>query len=396
MAKYDIFTPENIVFQMQKYLPNTGLCLEPSVGEGALIKGLKGEIDVFDICNEYLKKIPASSKITKTLGNFLTTEILKKYPRIISNPPFQKYQDIPEDLRTVIRSIHPCLTTGNIDMYVAFLVKCLSLLDESGTFVAICPSTWIYNVSCRAFREYLYTNKYIKLIYDFGSEKVFPDVGVYCSIVVFTKIEKTYFTYNTRKINYGMTLSPLSMIHLDTGKDTLNSIADIQNGLATLCDKVFIHREKLYDEKCWTRVLKVSKHSYLWAILPYSPEKTFELENPKTFAFLEMNKELLSKRDRGKKTYETWYSYGRKQGLKIPDIPESIYISTLCNPDISKSISIQKTGLFYSGIRITPKDGVSCETIRDILLRTDFTERCSKRANNWLNVTVSILKSITV
>ncbi len=395
MSKYDVFTPLSISTQMQSYLPTKGTLLEPSVGEGALISGLSGQMDVYDISEEYLSKIPTSKNIHKHCADFLKTPISKKYTRIISNPPFQKYQEIPEENRELIRKIHPCLETGNVDIYVAFLLKCIECLHPKGTFVAVCPSTWMFNVSCKGFREFLYSNRYIRHIHDFGSTKIFPDVDVYCTIVVFDKKSKSSFTYNDQTLKYGLRLAPHSMIQIETEKkQTLGDVATIQNGIATLSDKTFIHTKKLYDEPCWKPIFKVSKQKDMWAIVPYLPEDKFKEDNPFTYEFLTTKREELEKRDKGKKTYPAWYFFGRQQSLTLPSQPESVYISTLCNPDISKSMVIRPTQLFYSGLRVTPKFDTSCEKIVELLCKTDLTNMCSKRSNDWLNVTATVLKSI--
>jgi hypothetical protein len=392
MSKFDIFTPPAIAQQMQSYLPTQGTLLEPSVGKGALIAGLSGEIHVYDINPTYMESVEGPH-IRKHVADFLVEPIETMYERIISNPPFQKFQDMSDETRTIVRSIHTCLSGGNIDMYVAFLVKCIYVLSNTGTFVAICPSTWLFNVSCRKFREFLYSNRYIRHIHDFGSQKVFP-ADVYCTIVVFDKTQKTHFTYNDRQIEY-LSRLPRSLIHVPTDAPTLASVASIQNGIATLCDKVFIHKARMFDEPCWKPIMKVSKQANMWAIVPALPENIFKRDNPQTYAYLETHRAALAQRDKGKKVYPSWYMYGRQQGLVVPDAPQSVYISTMCNPDLSKSVHVGPTQLFYSGLRITPNT-VSCETIVNALLRTDFTTRCSKRSKDWLNMTASVLKSIPI
>lgn len=392
MSKFDVFTPPEIAQQMQSYLPTQGALLEPSVGKGALIAGLTGEMDVYDINPTYMESVEGPH-IHKYVADFLVEPISTVYERIISNPPFQKFQDMSDDTRKIVRSIHACLSGGNIDMYVAFLVKCIYVLSDTGTFVAICPSTWLFNMSCRKFREFLYSNRYIRHIHDFGSQKVFS-ADVYCTIVVFDKTPKTHFTYNDRRIEYGSRL-PRSLINVPTDAPTLASVASIQNGIATLCDKVFIHKVRMFDEPCWKPILKVSKQAEMWAIVPTLPEDAFKRNNPHTYAYLETHRAVLAQRDRGNKVYPAWYMYGRQQGLVVPDTPTSVYISTMCNPDLSKSIHIGPTRLFYSGIRITPTT-VSCEAIVRALLREDFTTRCSKRSKDWLNMTTSVLKTVTI
>ena len=45
-------------------------------------------------------------------------------------------------------------------------------------------------------------------------------------------------------------------------------------------------------------------------------EDLFKENNPLTYEYLLSNQEELSKRDKGKKKYPMWYSYGRTQSIK--------------------------------------------------------------------------------
>ena len=48
---------------------------------------------------------------------------------------------------------------GNIDIYYAFLIKCIELLQDDGIMVAITPNSYLYNKSSLLLREYFIKNK---------------------------------------------------------------------------------------------------------------------------------------------------------------------------------------------------------------------------------------------
>jgi adenine-specific DNA-methyltransferase len=397
MASYDVFTPEAVSSKMISYFTRkVKRLLEPSVGTGNLLTAMKGKYthaDVYDINADYLSAIQANRSITKTCGSFLTAPN-KLYDGIILNPPYLRFQEIDSETRKIIRQLSPVLKSGNIDLYVAFLVKCVQCLSDNGTMVAVIPSTWMYNKSCKLFRDFITSERLIHEIHDYGHEKVFPGIDVYCCILVLSKTAKTSYMRNDTEVLYeSLVQSP---------SETLGDIASVQNGIATLCDGVFIHDTRLFDEPCWKQVLKVSKKEYRHIIFPYTdngviiPEKEFSEANPQTYEYLTSQRTKLANRDRGNKQYETWYAFGRKQGVTLPSVPQSVYISTLCEDSVP--CSINPTTLFYSGIRITPNSDVTCEKVCSFVKANAniLKSNCSKRSGGWLNMTVSVLKEVPV
>jgi hypothetical protein len=397
MATYDIFTPPDVAAKMVSYFPTSvRRLLEPSVGSGNLLRAMDGRYDradVYDINAGYLAEVSGPT-VTKYHTNFLAADVDPVYDAIILNPPYQRYQEMDASCRELVRGVSDVLSCGNIDLYIAFLVKCATLLTSGGTMVAIVPSTWMYNKSCTKFRDFLREHTLLHAIHDYGSEKVFPGVDVYCCIVVLTNTEKDSYTLNDEVVPYTAN---------DPAEDTvtLGSTCDIQNGLATLCDDVFIHKKPLFDEPCWRPILKVSKNTMLSALFPYTSqgvlitEAEFKRDNPQTYAYLESNRERLANRDRGHKTYEAWYAYGRRQGLTLPSEATSVYISTLCQTTFPSVTA--PTCLFYSGLRITPKK-VSAEAVVAALAASSgmLNRLCSKRAGGWVNLTATSLRQVPV
>ena len=174
---------------MQSYLHNNGTLLDPSVGTGNLLNGINindyDSIDVYDIKQQYLDD--CNDKFNKYNEDFLKSDIKSKYNNIILNPPYIKIQNLSDEYRKFIKTKFNILKTGNIDIYQAFIIKCLDLLEDDGVMVSITPNSYLYNKSCIDIREYLFKNRYIYEIIDYGSQKVFDGISVYCCITIFKK-----------------------------------------------------------------------------------------------------------------------------------------------------------------------------------------------------------------
>jgi len=401
--KSNVFTPDKISYKMSTYLYNNGNLLEPAVGDGQLLKFLDlskyDQVDVYDIKKEYLNVCPNGKNIIKYNKDFLKKEIKTKYKNIILNPPFIRIQDLSEDYRKYIKDTFPLLKKGNLDIYYAFLLKCLSVLEDDGVMVAITPNSYLYNKSAKQLREYFIQNKLIEKIIDYKSEKVFNNVSTYCCITVFNKKEKDYLYYNNKKINY-KDITDNFFSHETNGKK-LKDICIIKNGVATLRDKIFIHKIKLFDEPCIKPITngRIDK----WIIFPYNEngsiieEDIFMETNPKTYNYLLTNKEELAKRDKGKKKYKRWYAFGRTQSLIKPKSEKVIYVSTMVNPEhIDYKTDCSK--LSVSCLSITPKEKYTTKYILNILHKNKnyIEDNSSNRGGGWINLSGSVLKNIKI
>lgn len=407
-TKCDVFTPDKISKIMSQFLHKDGNILEPSVGDGQLLKFIDTSnyknIDVYDIKVEYLDKLEDKVNMNKYHADFIVNEINVKYKNIILNPPYIKIQDLSEKYRKYIRDKWKIFEKGNIDIYYAFIVKCIDLLDDDGIMVAITPNSYLYNKSALLLRKYFIENKFINEIIDFKSEKVFDKVSTYCCITVFTKQNKDTFIYNDKIINYSDIKNKEYNI-FSTGNNnnkTLNDICTIKNGIATLRDKIYIHKNKLYDESCWKEITNGDKN--MWCIYPYDndanilEETYFKDNNPLTYKYLENNKDELSKRDKGKKKYPKWYSYGRTQSLKISNKDKIIYIPTLADPE-NIIYKIDTPKLYIGCLALEPKDdNYNIEDIKKILEKNKqfIIDNSSKRGGGWLNMSSRILKQVNI
>jgi len=394
--KCDVFTPDDISKLMASKLNNKGTILEPSVGSGNLLKYINLEnyeyVDIFEIKKEYLDIIPSHKKINIYNCDFIKKHIDTKYDNIIMNPPYIKTQDLSKDYRNYLKTNFDILKNGIIDIYYAFIIKCVDLLKTDGIFVSITPNAYLYNKSSIRLRKYLFDNKYIQEIIDFNDKKVFPNNSVYCCITIFSKTDKQHIIYNNRKILYTDIIKNYSLFNTTSNNNLkLKNICKIRYGIATLRDKIYIHSTKLYDEPCWKKITKGNTERFI--IYPYNQgviidEEIFSQENPFTYNYLLSKKVELSKRDKGNKKYPKWYSYGRTQSLKYSK-KKCIYIPCFLNPEtIHENITINSNILHSGCLCIEPNTEQDIELIiKTIINNKEFIKlNSSKRSGGWINL----------
>jgi adenine-specific DNA-methyltransferase len=403
-TKCDIFTPEYISELMANKLHKNGNLLEPSVGTGNLLKYINTElytdIDVYELKHEYLEQIQ-DTNINKYNLDFIKTHITKKYDNIIMNPPYIRIQDLSSEYREYLRSNFNIINVGLVDIYYAFIIKCLELLSDNGIMVAITPNSYLYNKSSHDLRKYLFDNTLVHEIIDFKEQKVFTGTSVYCCITVFTKTPKTQLIYNGEYILYADIVKNYSLFNLNNNQEviTLNNVCKIRNGIATLRDKIFIHDTKLFEEPCWKPITTGPINKYV--IYPYEngtiiPELKFKTENPLTYEYLLKNKDELANRDKGNKTYPAWYAYGRSQSIKYAN-KLCLYIPCFIDPkNIKNNLYTNQNVLHISCLCIEPNNVEDIDKIRkSIINNIDFiNNNSSKRSAGWINISSRILYDV--
>jgi adenine-specific DNA methylase len=410
--KSDVFTPEEIAKRMVSYLTGEGTVLDPAVGTGNLIRYLPEtytKIEVYDIKQPYLDKCPQKATLIKKNADYLKEPNNETYDNIIVNPPYIKIQDLSPEYRTYIKEKWKKYSAGSFDIYIIFLAKCLAQLKDTGTMVSITPNSYLYNKSCKAFREEIIVNRYIKEIIDFKEEKVFPGTSVYTCIMVMTKEPKDTFIYNGEEVEYETITGPEYNIFqgmnttASTSTKTLSDICKIKNGVATLCNEVYIHSVKMYNEPCWRRCKTSSDDK--WIIYPYDEttskvfdEEEMKIKNPRTYEYLETQKQRLSNRDKGNKEYPKWYSYGRSQSIKLPSRDRVIYIPVFIDPtNIQYTIDVPTV---YSGclcIELTTDEYTNEEVIATLKKNIEYIKsNSSKRGGGWINLSTKTLLSVPI
>lgn len=307
--------------------------------------------------------------------NSLTCDWKKYHPHgfdvVVGNPPYVRIQDISEDEKEELRT-RWITCNGSYNLYFSFFELGMAILNRKGVLGYITANSFFTSFAGKTLRKWLQDNRYVEKILDFTHLILFNATSYTC-VIFMNKKNKTKIGYNY--INKYEDLDNIHKIKFsdnfykdikhdkwrllksdereiiqkieNTGKP-LGIIADIRSGIATLKDKIYFvpySSEKLIKKSyngityfiengITLNIIKIPNvvHGSKEAtpthkiIFPYRrkngryeliPEDVMRQKYPKCYKYLCCVKDVLANRDKGKKQYEAWYSYGRNQGFEI-------------------------------------------------------------------------------
>lgn len=356
-------------------------------------------------------------------GNSLITELFdwqKEFPEvfenggfdiIVGNPPYVRIQTLNSYQKEEVKlynSIYSNIATGNFDLYILFLYKGFMLLKESGVLGYILPNKFFTAENGEKIRNFLYENRSIYEIDDFGTNQIFDSAVTYTTLIFLNKskveniryrkleLSDDFLNFTSKPVKYfpqdildnktwtflDNTISKI-MLKISQEPNTLKSVSDkIFKGSSTGNDKIYlvnclkdcgdkilcnseIQEEEFFIEK---NILKpfifgedVKKFAISfnekYLIFPYklSENNTRTLmteseirENfPYAFEYLEKNKNLLLAR-KLPLTNETYFKFSALRNANEYE-QEKILIPDML---IKNRIAIDEKGVIYHGAGI--------------------------------------------
>jgi adenine-specific DNA-methyltransferase len=462
----DLIKNEGVVFTKQEICNQiidiinpkiTETICEPSVGRGSFVFALlekfrkekesiesivyfiQNNLFCFDINIEFIDDFKSMlNSYVNLLGynNSLNLDNIKcedfllqkiKCDIVIGNPPYVRIQNIDKNYLESLKEELKSVTLGNIDLYYAFLEKALI---SSGRVGFIIPNSFIKTKSGKFLREIIKKN--VRYIYDFVSDKVWDNISTYTCIVICDNKAVDTINYVTKHENIIKSKSELSeniWVFLEQNNGTKN-LSDIINycggGLATIKDSIFKMdssddifcykgKYKLEIEIC-KKVIKATKeknyNEHKWILYPYDTnskilDESYIKENyPFAYSYLLDVKSELNTRDKGKTSkYDSWYAYGRRQGLLKSSTNRRLILPStfLKSRGIHYvEIPIDDSCLVLSGILVDIKEEHFKLFIK-IISSDDFYNYCElnnktlkdKVGSNdiWLSITSTTLKN---
>jgi adenine-specific DNA-methyltransferase len=316
--------------------------LENSCGDGAFIqalldRGVPAE-NIFacdvdeDICQTVQKMLPTGHF---RLGSFFAQKDWeKKFDVVIGNPPFVRIHNIPEDTKNEIQSFDFCF--GMYDLYYAFYEYGLKMLKPNGILLYISPNSFTKNASGIKLREYIENNNLLAYFEDFSDEQKFEGYSTYTCIMMLTNSRQTIeIPWNKPREKVGL------------------SYTSLQNGLATLADRIFI-QDKFdgLEKECVRPIIKASTGEIKECIYPPSTEEELK-KYPKTYEYLLSHKKELENRSITGST--KWFQFGRSQGLSNINNEKLVISTTMPNSEF-KYTRVGPEYLVYSGLYATAED----------------------------------------
>ena len=175
-----IFTPEPVVRAMLALRRNAGRVLEPSCGDGAFLRHLPGAVG--------LELDPDHCPPGAQALDFFAYPEREQFDTIIGNPPYVRFQDIPEPTRALIaRGRYGACLDKRANLYLFFIDKCLRHLKPGGELIFITPRDFLKATSAVKLNRLLFEAGSITDAIELGDARVFPDAVPNCLIWRFEK-----------------------------------------------------------------------------------------------------------------------------------------------------------------------------------------------------------------
>lgn len=350
-----------------------------------------------------------------------------KMDYVVGNPPYCRVHDLGESYDKV--KGYKFANGGMTDLYLVFFELGINMLNNNGKLAYITPNSWLNSLAGTNFRNYLKESHTLLEIIQFGSYKVFENVGTYTCITFLSKTPKSnnifvwgeYLNEKEKDIHLGKTkdytlsyaenpinIRKYSVMDLDKcmidGKiylakpKTLEILSDIdeinkkmgkdryrvKNGFATLNDKLFDvteyvnNDERLKIDRHILRTFKASNGEKKYFFYPYDKngkQVTWDDVSEWVKSIMLEKAEKLNV-DTNK---EGWFYYGRTQAIN--DVKcDKVILNNLIRSYNDIKVDILMTFKYprvqngvYSGYYVPIKDG-NFKRVIDYIWCDEFVE----------------------
>ena len=164
--KGQFWTPPWLAKAMASWVtaPQPNLLFDPAVGPGTFFAaaravGFKGAFAGFELHEAAFKDgekigLERSEFDFVSLGDFISSQVARSFPAIISNPPYIRHHRLDEakkaQLRLLAEKVLGFALDGRVGLHLFFLLKCLEHLSPSGRLAFLLPADVCEGVSSKA------------------------------------------------------------------------------------------------------------------------------------------------------------------------------------------------------------------------------------------------------
>jgi hypothetical protein len=299
------------------------------------------------------------------------------FDAVIGNPPYIRIQAMKEWAPSEVelyKQRYVAASKGNYDIYVVFVEKGLSLLNENGRLGFILPHKFFNAQYGEPLRGLIAQGKHLSHVVHFGDEQVFAGATTYTCLLFLDKepikegkVHKVTSladwrqegAYQVAAINLNssgwiVTVGGERLLfdRLDSMPHRLRDVADrIFQGIIPGADEVYtveVVGGSESEARCYSRALKeyvtietallrpiisgadvqrfVFTQTSNHVIYPYTeaegqarliPPEVLRQDYPHAYQYLVASRSFLDKRDRGSAKGEAWYKYIRTQNIGL-------------------------------------------------------------------------------
>lgn len=166
-----VFTPSPIVDTMLGLVRNCGEVLEPACGDGAFLQHFPFAVGI-EIDARFA---PPGARVM----DFFDLPASERFATIIGNPPYVRYQDIPE---ATLRRIGAGILDRRANLYLHFVEKCLRHLAPGGELIFITPRDFLKATSAVPLNRLLQAAGTITDFIELGDTRLFDGATPNCAI----------------------------------------------------------------------------------------------------------------------------------------------------------------------------------------------------------------------
>lgn len=348
-----------------------------------------------------------------TCGDTLMKEYNKKFDVLIGNPPYIRTKNLESQYLKKLREKFISCKQGNVDIFYAFIELSTEIADRSSMIV---PHSFINNKSAYNLRKII--KPYINDIIDFKSKLIFDPVRTYTCIYKLDKNKSDEILYSNDLNDFKKSFNKESLLDehwIFEQYEKSKLLPDntlMRSGIATLKDKVYIienpqykrieereyvihqyeGKEYLIEKEATIDFFKITKMNKEYRIIsPYDEkfniikEEELAQKYPCLYEFLKNVKQDLNTRDKGKTTkYESWYAYGRKQGLFRNEYEHHLLLPLMTTLPM-KAIYIEKKNnfLFSSGYVLSFVSKEDALHVKEILESDNVSAFIKRVGKEW-------------
>lgn len=186
------FTPPEVADFMCNLIekPIDAKILEPSAGEGVFLNSLSKSgfenIEAYEIDDE----LKNQSSMDIKYKNFLSLKPKETYDVVIGNPPYVRWKNIPQYIKTELKSNEywEGKINGLSDLLYSFIYLSVDMLKINGELIFITPIFWTQTQHAKALRKFLTENGELTYFLTFSETPIFKEVS--SSILIFKFIKR--------------------------------------------------------------------------------------------------------------------------------------------------------------------------------------------------------------
>ena len=340
-----VFTPNNIIRAMIKLRKNKGSVLEPSAGNEAFLSALN---DKNAIGIEVDSTVAKDKRIY--VCDFFEYPVRNKFHTIIGNPPYVRFQDIPDETKKILNM---SLFDKRSNLYLFFIAKCIEHLAHGGELIFITPRDFLKSTNAVKLNKELYNKGSFTDFYELGDAKIFNGYSPNCVIWRWEKgLEnkkvsgrKTFYCSNGQ-IWFGN----------KAVKTKLSDYFNVKVGAVSGADYIF-------SSKKYGNVKMVCSHTRK------TGEKRIMIYNKKC-KYLERFKDKLLNRKVRSFDQSNWWKWGRNYHVQEG---ERIYVN--CKTRNTKPFFISEdTAYDGSVLALFPKTKMDLDKAANRLNKVDWSE----------------------